>query len=108
MVSEVKYYLEAHVTIEPVFDDRLEEAKEIARLYKFKVADLLMKKRKTDSEVRSMHDTFMTGHSKNYEDIVDRVANLVQHLKNTGFQVWRAKIEDTLMDTKLEDTMGIL
>lgn len=108
MSTEVKYYLECHVTIEPVFDEKLERVKEIARLYKFKVADLLMKKRKEDSETRSKNDTFCTGHSKNIDDIMDRVQKLISHLKQEGFQVWRAKIEDTLVDTKLDDIHGWL
>lgn len=108
MNSDVKYYLECHVTIEPVFDEKLEQAKKIARKYKFKVADLLMKKRKEDTEERSMHDTFMTGHGVNINDINDRMINLVEDLKKSGFKVWRAKLEDTLMDTRIEDSLGLL
>lgn len=50
-------YYEAHVTIEPVFDDRLEELVRIANANHFRVADLLMKKRKDATAVRSDCDT---------------------------------------------------
>lgn len=39
------FYYESHITIEPVFDDKLELASNIAIKYKFKVASLLMQKR---------------------------------------------------------------
>lgn len=104
---EIQYYLEAHVTIEPIFDERLEEAKRISRKYKFKVADLLMKKRESDTEERSKHDTFMTGHSKNYQDIQDRITGLINELNDNGFKVWRYKIEDTLIDSKMSDKLAL-
>lgn len=44
-------YYECHITIEPVFDDRLSALKMIAGFFDFKVADLLMyKKAITDPE----------------------------------------------------------
>ena len=108
MNNDAKYYFEAHVTIEPVFDQRLEYAAAIAREYKFKIADLLMKKRNEDTAQRSQYDTFMTGHSKHYDDIQNRIYKLVTTLKSKGFKVWRYKIEDTLMDSKLNDELEVL
>ncbi len=104
----VDLYLEAHVTIEPVFDERRAEAAEIAKLYNFKLAHLLMKKDREATEERSDRDTFMTGHSKFKSDINQRTKELVKHLKQEGFKVWRYKVEDTLLDSKLKDIWELL
>ena len=96
-------YYECHVTIEPIFEDRLDLAKSLALPHRFRAAELLMKKRKDDTEERSKYDTFMTGRGKYYEDLHDRAQALVDDLIAHGFVVWRVKIEDTLMDTKLGD-----
>lgn len=104
----VKLYLEAHVTIEPVFDERRAEAAEIAKLYNFKLAHLLMKKEREATEERSDRDTFMTGHGKFESEIIERTQNLVKHLKQEGFKVWRYKVEDTILDSKLEDIYNLL
>jgi hypothetical protein len=106
-VTSALYY-EAHVTIEPVFDARLAEAKAIAEPFQFRVADLLMKKREADTEERSKHDTFMTGHGKRYDDIEGRLVGLIQALDQGGFKVWRYKIEDTILDSRIDDRLDLL
>jgi len=105
---EAKYYYEVHVTIEPVFDDKLEQARLIAEKYKFRVANLLMKKREKDTEERSAKDTFMTGHGKLYRDVATRVIGLVKELHAEGFKVWRYKIEDTMIDSRITDELDLL
>lgn len=95
-------YFECHVTIEPVFEQKLEDVKEIAAKYGFRVAELLMKKRATDSEFRSRYDTFCTGHSKHYDDIQLRMLKLVFDLTEKRYLVWRYKIENTLLDVRLK------
>lgn len=100
-----RLYYECHVTIEPVFDAKLALADIIAKKHHFKLADLLMQKRKEDTPERSRHDTFMTGHHKEYEVLFDRMVALIKDLKANGFQVWRAKVEDTLFDTKHGDLL---
>ena len=42
------FTMKAHVTIEPVFGDNLDKVSMICKKHKFKVADLLMQKRKED------------------------------------------------------------
>jgi hypothetical protein len=101
-------YFESHVTIEPVFDARLEQAKILAAEYKFRVADLLMKKREADTEERSAKDTFMTGHGQSLHDIENRTMRLVNELKDHGFKVWRYKIEDTVLDSRTKDVWNLL
>lgn len=103
-----KYYYEAHVTIEPVFNERRDVAKVIAENWKFQLADLLMKKRSEDTEERSSKDTFMTSHSKRMMDISYRTIKLVKDLKAAGFKVWRYKIEDTVMDSRIDDEYHLL
>ena len=103
-----KLYYEAHVTIEPVFDANRDFAGQIAKAFKFKLADLLMRKRSEDSEERSKNDTFMTGHSTDYEDIKQRTISLVKQLQSYGYKVWRYKIEDTLVDSRSADEFGLL
>ncbi len=98
-MNEVIYY-EAHVTIEPVFDGRLEEFKTACSDFGFRAAELLMKKRKEDTPERSSYDTFCTGRSKDYSDLHTRMVNLVSKLNVLSFQVWRYKLEATLLDVR--------
>lgn len=94
-----KYY-EAHVTLEPVFEDRLEELKLLASNYGFRVADLLLQRRKRDQEQRSSKDSFCTGRSIDIDELHGRMTRMVKHLESLGFQVWRQKIEAVLFDER--------
>lgn len=105
---KAKYYFECHVTIEPIFDERLEEATEIAKSFHFSIADLLMKKRQTDLEERSRNDTFMTSRHKEVVILQNRMIDLVRELQGKGFKVWRYKIEDPLQDSKIHDDLNLL
>lgn len=107
-MTNARLYYEAHVTIEPVFDVRLNALKSIAREHGFRVADLFMKKREADSETRSKHDTFMTGHGKNLEDLQHRMSLMIRSAQSAGFQVWRYKIEDAVMDSRHADELVLL
>ena len=101
-------YYESHVTIEPVFEDRLDLVSTIAWCFKFKPAKLLMQKREEDTPERSKYDTFMTGHSDSYEDLSERTKAIVGLLKDNGFKVWRYKIESIVMDSRIDDVFGLL
>lgn len=96
-------YFESHVTIEPVFDERLEHLKKVCRSESFHVADLLMKKRANDSTDRSQYDTFCTGRAPTLEVLRGRMFNLLGKLNEEGFKVWRYKIEEALLDSKVDD-----
>jgi hypothetical protein len=102
---KARLYFECHVTIEPVFDDDIGRAQDIALKHGFRIADLLMLKRKEDTPFRSQYDTFMTGRSVELLDLSSRMEALIIELNQAGFKVWRAKIEDTLFDTKCKDTI---
>ena len=107
-MQESELYYESHITIEPVFDERLEDFRKLCEPHKFKPASLLMKKRKEDTAERSQYDTFATGHGKLFDDISARTIGLVEDLKAAGFKVWRYKIEDTMLDSRHEDVFGLL
>lgn len=105
-------YYESHVTIEPIFDDRLEQAKQLALKHKFKVANLLMQKRNEDSPERSKYDTFMTGHyTTNPGDLnifTQNMKSLIKDLQDHGFKVWRYKIEHVILDSRTKDEYQLL
>lgn len=98
-----RHYYEAHVTVEPVFDEKLEQFKILCHDYKFRVATLLMQKRSQDTEERSKNDSFCTGRGISYADIKKRMLALVDRLNREGFTVWRYKIESTLLDSRYDD-----
>lgn len=100
-----RLYYECHVTIEPVFDERLQAAETLAKMYGFKIASLLMQKRAEDTPERSKYDTFMTGHDRRYGPLHERMRGLCLALRAHGFIVHRAKIEDTIFDTKHGDAI---
>ena len=108
MSDTAKLYFEAHVTIEPVFDERRKYAAILAKKFGFKLADLLMQKREQDTLERSKKDTFMTSHSASLLCIKDRTAGLVKCLIKNNFKVWRYKIEDTILDSRCKDELNLL
>lgn len=99
-----RHYYEAHITIEPVFDDREGLLREVCQFYQFHVATLLLQKRKADTPERSATDSFATGRGTRYTDIEMRMLSLVKHLREEGFQVWRYKIESILLDSRFDDS----
>lgn len=101
-------YYECHVTIEPVFGERLENFQAVCETENFHVAKLLMQKRAEDTPERSAKDSFCTGHSQDYGDIYTRMINLIHRLQEHGFQVWRYKIEDCVLDSRKEDSLCLL
>lgn len=103
-------YYECHVTIEPILDEaKLQRIKLLAREHQFKVADLLMVKRPTDTPQRSSKDTFMTGHSDEYHLLENRMKGLIRCIKSEGIKVWRYKIETVPLDSRVSgDTLGLL
>ncbi|MBI4118486.1 MAG: hypothetical protein HY455_03060 [Parcubacteria group bacterium] len=99
-----RHYYEAHITINPVFGRKLEHFIEVCKPYEFRVATLLMQKRKRDTPRRSKNDSFCTGRSISYSDIETRMLALVAKLKAAGFHVQRFKIESTLLDSRYDDS----
>lgn len=98
---KAKYY-EAHITIEPVFDDKLLTLTNLLKPYRFKVADLLLQKRKTDTLERNQFDSFATGHDKSYNKLLNRMNEAVAQLNVNNYKVWRVKIEAVVLDEKYD------
>lgn len=91
-------YFECHITIEPVEGERLTRFQEICSKYKFKVANLLMRKTLEKSKL----DSFCTGKDKNFTNMKFRMNNLLNELKNNNFNIYRYKIEAILLDSKIK------
>ena len=101
---EGRHYYEAHVTIEPAFGARLELFRALCQAQQFHVATLVMRKRKTAKPKSSDEDAFCTGRSISYSDIEVRMFKLVASLKENGFIVRRYKIENTVLDSRHDDS----
>ena len=87
-------YYECHVTVAPVFGERLEALQRLAAEYDFKVAKLLMGKG------LSAKDSFCTGHAKDFESLQDRMLRLSEDLARHDFLLWRRKIEAVVLDER--------
>ena len=105
-VLDSALYFESHVTIEPVTGERLEEFKRIATKWAFRVADLIMVKPGV-GEAPSSRDSFATSRHKNRTMIEACTKEVIRELQAAGFDVWRYKIEDTAMDSKIHDVLGV-
>lgn len=104
--ARIPYY-EAHITIEPVFDERLAYFDILCKIHKFKAADLLMKKRVADTATRSQYDTFCTGRGYRKRELIKRTKELVESLLAHGYKVYRYKIEATLVDSNIKNDFDI-
>jgi len=100
---ESKLYYESHITIDPVFDEQLKRVSEIAFTFGFKVAELIMRKGGTHKE-----DSFMTSRHKQYDVMVQRTTYCIRNLQKEGFVVRRYKIEDTMVDSRINDDFKLL
>jgi len=101
-------YYEAHVTLQPVFEEQLKQVKMIAACHEFRVASLIMKKSAEETGDVSRDDTFASARSEDWDDITHRTMAMVHHLKDSGFTVLRYKIEDTMIDSRIRDEWAIL
>lgn len=89
-------YFESHVTIDP--SEQVEKLRGVCEPLRYKVAELYM--RKGGNLTISDLDQFMTGHSKDIEDLKERQSSLLVSLIHEGFQVRRYKIEAVLQDSR--------
>lgn len=101
-------YYECHVTIDPVFEEERETLAAIIKPYKFKLAKLVMKKNKGDDYKDSTLDTFFTAHGKYYSDLQQRMVDCVREVQANGYTVRRYKIENTILDSKLNDLLELI
>lgn len=101
-------YFESHITIEPIYSEvDSDNVKILAAKYKFKLAKLLMQKKGNNELVDSYLDAFMTGHSKDLNDLKLRTVGLCKELLANGYQIFRYKIEYTVLDSRLDNIFEI-
>lgn len=81
--------------------------KEIAKKHKFKVDDLLME---NENKIlrKDQNGIFMTSHSQDFEDIKNRMIDIIFELNTKRFIIWRYKIENVVLDSKYKDTFNLL
>ena len=101
MVPEIQYY-EVHLTLEPVFDKKLEQMEKLCSKFGFKMAKLLMQKNRNVTALRSNKDSFCTGRFETFADAYKQGTSLEDSMRKNGFKVWRFKIEAILHDKKYE------
>lgn len=100
-------YYEVHVTIEWSNDvlNQLDGLKILAKRHGFHMGDLLLMKRE---EQRSHKDVFFTCRNERYVSAEKAMTDFCDALTGAGFSVIRYKIEDTLLDSKIDDKLGLL
>lgn len=104
-MNDIQYF-EVHVTVEPVEGDRLDLFKEVCSWSGFRVADLIMVKKRKVTEERSDRDQFCTGRF-NFRDVAERTMyELLDNLEVNRFEVWRYKIEAVILDVRLKTAGG--
>lgn len=94
-------YYECHITIDPVFGERLDEFARLCQTERFRPAKLLMQKDRQATPTVSDKDTFATGHSRDLGDMQARMYRLVELVKDAGFRTRRYKIEAVVLDERM-------
>ena len=102
-----KLYFEVHVTLDPQFDDKLSQLKALAIMFRFRVADLVMK-RSVGSEAPNQEDSFCTYRGNDWDETVRQTTAFIAILQDADFVVRRYKIENTLIDSKMGDELYLL
>jgi hypothetical protein len=82
--------------------------KYVCEPYDFRVADLLMQKREDDTPERSKYDTFCTGRGNTLDELAFRTVSLIDALSAAEIHVYRYKIEETIVDSNIEDTYRLI
>ena len=95
--GEEALYFECHITTDPA-GERHEEFKALCLHYRFRAADLLMRK----SLERSQIDSFCTGRDTDVAALERRAGDCMAALRNSGFPVRRYKIEAALTDERYD------
>lgn len=97
-------YFETHVTFEPDFE-RLSQIQAIAKQYGFHMGKLLLLKKEDES---SHKDMFFTDRKPSFSEAKDNMSQFMTAAIKAGFQPIRYKIEDCVLDSKIEDVMEVL
>lgn len=108
MSKHIPLYYECHITIEPVFEDRLIQLQEVASTHSFKVANLILRKSHSDPGIPAQDDTFCSAKSDNLETLRAQMLLMLENLMAFGYKILRYKIESIVIDSKKEDCYGFL
>lgn len=98
---------EAHVTVEPLFNERRKQFEEICGRHGYKAANLVMIK-KEGAATPSNRDTFCTGYGDAVSDMKFVLRKFVPELRKAGIKVWRYKIEAIIVDSKFKDELALM
>lgn len=102
-------YYECHITIDPIFDESgRDKLQELITPHGFKLAKLLMQKRKEDTPEMSKYDTFMTAHHTIEIEMLYKLFNCMKVLKENGYIIRRYKIENVILDSRINDKFEML
>lgn len=94
-------YYEVHVTIEPVEQERYTLFKSLSSKQKFWCSEWMLKKEEG-------FNFFATTRGKDYTETYNRMVKLIIDLIQNGFKVMRYKIEDTVLDSKIDDKLNLI
>lgn len=86
---------EIHVTIDPVYGEKLEHFKYLAEIFRFKVANLIKQNGQPNDR-----DQFATSHTDTLAKATERTRHFVDSLRNADFNVRRYKVEQIILDSK--------
>ena len=95
-----KLYYECHVTVEPIPAERQELFGIICKTQKFWSSDWALK--------TETFKFFATSRGTNYEELKYRMERLIAKLKRCDYKIARYKIEDTVIDSKIDDHLNLL
>lgn len=101
-------YYECHITIDPIFEEERDKLQNLIKPYKFKLANLLMQKRKEDLPELSKYDSFMTAHDKTELGMFNNMKEILKVLKLHGYVIRRYKIEKIIIDSRTNDILEIM
>jgi hypothetical protein len=92
-------YYECHITISPLttLHQRAVAQRDCCTPFKFKVAELMMQKKDPHKL-----DSFITGHGKDYDELMIRGKEVCKALEQAGAEIWRFKIEAVLYDERMK------
>lgn len=93
-------YYECHITTDVIPPDKRELFDRLCKNAGFWASDWKL----ADTSLKF----FATSRGHDYTELKSRMCNLILDLKAFDFKVWRYKIEDTILDSKIEDIYNIV
>ena len=104
-MNDASYY-EAHVTVDLKrynVQVAVEHLNGLCSSRGFKFASLTQ-----TVQGRDKHSYILTGHDKQRSHLLERMVQMIKLLKLHGYPIERYKIEDITLDSRVEDSFGLL